>query len=93
MQEASARNFKIEEIMNKTTKVYIIQFICFAVIFLLTRFLIVQFGLLSGLWIPIASGIVTILLAPQFKIFKIDGKETVFVAWVFSKKGKPVNWL
>ncbi|HUH25270.1 MAG TPA: hypothetical protein VLY87_01460 [Flavobacterium sp.] len=83
--------------MNKSTKVYIIQFICFAVIFLVTRFVITHFGLLSGLlsglWIPIASGIVTILLAPQFKIFKIDEKETVFVAWVFSKKGKPVNWL
>ncbi|WCM42847.1 hypothetical protein MG290_03955 [Flavobacterium sp. CBA20B-1] len=79
--------------MNKATKILIIQFLCFAVIFLAARVIIVNFNLLSGLWIPIVSGVAAILLAPQFKVFKIDGKETVFVAWLFSKKGKPVNWL
>ncbi|UUV21038.1 hypothetical protein [Paenimyroides aestuarii] len=79
--------------MNKATKILIIQFLCFAVIFLAARVIIVNFNLLSGLWIPIVSGVAAILLAPQFKVFKVDGKETVFVAWLFSKKGKPVNWL
>lgn len=79
--------------MNKATKILIIQFLCFAVIFLAARVIIVNFNLLSGLWIPIVSGLAAILLAPQFKVFKVDGKETVFVAWLFSKKGKPVNWL
>lgn len=79
--------------MNKATKILIIQFFCFALIFLATRMLIVNFNLLSGLMIPIVSGVAAIVLAPQFKVFKVDGKETVFVAWLFSKKGKPVNWL
>lgn len=79
--------------MNKATKILLIQFMCFALIFLAARYLIVYFNLLTGLMIPIVSGIVAIILAPQFKVFKVDGKETVFIAWLFSKKGKPVNWL
>ena len=55
--------------------------------------MIVHFALLSGLWIPVVSGVAAVLLAPQFKIFKIDGKDTVYVAWLFEKKGKPVDWL
>ncbi len=79
--------------MNKQTKILLIQFLCFAIIFLTTRFIIVHFALLSGLWIPVVSGVAAVLLAPQFKIFKIDGKDTVYVAWLFGKKGKPVDWL
>ncbi|WKW45674.1 hypothetical protein P3875_07735 [Myroides sp. JBRI-B21084] len=79
--------------MNKATKILIIQFFCFALIFLATRTIIVYFNILSGLMIPIVSGVAAIVLAPQFKVFKVDGKDTVFVAWLFSKKGKPVNWL
>ncbi len=79
--------------MNKATKILIIQFLCFALIFLAARFLVVRFELLTGLWIPVVSGIAAIVLAPQFKVFKVDGVDTVFVAWLFSKKGKPVNWL
>lgn len=79
--------------MNKATKVLVIQFLFFAVIFLAARYLIAHFELLTGIWIPVVSGIITIVLVPQFKVFKVDGKDTVFVAWLFSKKGKPVNWL
>ena len=79
--------------MNKATKILLIQFMCFAGIFLVARFLIVHFALLTGLWIPVVSGIAAIVLAPQFKVFKVDGVDTVFIAWLFSKKGKPVNWL
>lgn len=79
--------------MNKATKVLVIQFLFFAVIFLAARYIIAHFELLIGIWIPVVSGIITIVLVPQFKVFKIDGKDTVFVAWLFSKKGTPVNWL
>lgn len=79
--------------MNKALKIYLIQFACFAFVFLVARYLISHFNLLQGLYIPIISGLVAIVLSPQFKVFKINGKETVFVAWLFSKKGKPVNWL
>lgn len=93
MKEANVQNSKIETKMNKTIKIYIIQFVCFAVLFLAARYVIVHWELLSGLMIPVASGLVAIVLSPQFKIFKIEGKETVFIAWLFSKKGKPVTWL
>ena len=79
--------------MKKATKVLILQFLCFAAIFLLARLLIVQLGVFSGLLIPIVSGVLAIVLSPQFKVLKIEGKEKVFVAWLFSKKGKPVDWL
>ena len=79
--------------MKKATKVLILQFLCFAAIFLLARLLIVQLGVFSGLLIPIVSGVLAIVLSPQFKVLKVEGKEKVFMAWLFSKKGKPVDWL
>ena len=78
--------------MNKATKILIIQFVSFAFVFLLARYLIAHFELLAGIWIPIASGLIAIVLVPQLKVFKIDGKETVYVSWLFSK-AKPVDWL
>lgn len=79
--------------MNKATKIYLIQFACFAAVFLISRYAIAHFNLLTGLWIPVVSGLIAIVLAPQFKIFKIEGKETVYMAWLFSKKGSPITWL
>lgn len=79
--------------MKKSTKILLIQFLCFALIFLAARYIITHFTLLTGLWIPIVSGVAAVILSPQFKVFKVDGKDTVFIAWLFSKKGKPVNWL
>lgn len=79
--------------MNKATKVLILQFVFFATVFLIIRYFIVQFNLLSGLLIPVVSGIIAILLSPQFKVIKIDGQEKVFIAWLFSKKGKQIDWL
>lgn len=94
MQEANVRNSKIEKkIMNKSTKVYLVQFFCFAVVFLVARTLIAQFELLTGLWIPVVSGIFAIILSPQFKVFHIEGKDVVYMAWLFSKKGKKIDWL
>jgi len=79
--------------MNKSTKVFLIQFACFAAIFLIARLSIAYFGILYGIWVPIVSGIIAIILSPQFKVFTIDGKEEVFMAWIFSKKGKKITWL
>ena len=93
MKAVNELNFKIEKIMNKATKIYLIQFACFAAVFLISRYVISYFNLFSGLWIPIVSGLIAIVLAPQFKIFKIDGKDTVFMAWILSKKGTPIKWL
>lgn len=79
--------------MKKQTKVLIIQFALFALVFLLIRFLISTADLLSGFWLPLASAIAATLLVPQFKVFTIDGKEQVFAAWVFYRKPVLVKWL
>ena len=79
--------------MNKSTKVLVIQFLFFATIFLIIRYFIVQSGYFTGLLIPIISGIITILLAPQFKVIKVEGKDKVVMRWIFSKTGKPIDWL
>lgn len=94
MLVANVRNSKIEKnTMTKATKVYIVQFLCFALIFLASRLIIAHFELLSGLWVPIVSGIVAIILSPQFKVFHVEGKDVVYMAWLFSKNGKKIDWL
>lgn len=79
--------------MNKRTKAYIISFICFAIIFIIIRTIINQIQPITGIWLPIISAFITSFLAPQFKVFRIEGKDIIFVAWIFSKKGKALTWL
>lgn len=79
--------------MSKGMKVYIVQFFFFAMIFLISRLVIAHFGWLTGLWIPVVSGIIAIVFAPQFKVFHVEGKDVVYMAWLFSKKGKKIDWL
>lgn len=79
--------------MKKQTKIFILQFIIFAVVFLIIRYLVAHFELVSGIWIPVTAGVASALLCPQFKVFTVEGKEEVYMAWLFTKKTIKVKGL
>ncbi|WP_372473174.1 hypothetical protein AB4865_10175 [Capnocytophaga sp. ARDL2] len=79
--------------MNKKTKSYIVSFLCFFVIFIVIRTILSELQLAEGIWLPIVSALITSFIAPQFKVFRIDGKDIIYVAWIFSKKGRALPWL
>lgn len=77
--------------MNAKTKVLIYQFVSFAVIFLLARYLIASFLELGWIWIPILSAVIATVLTPQFKVIHTEQGEKILMRWIFLKGVKTIK--
>ena len=64
---------------------------CFAILFILFRYLIGQYTSLSGLWIPMTAFIAGTLLAPKFQAAKTINGEKLFMSWLFVKGIKEIK--
>ncbi len=77
--------------MSKTTKAFIYNLICFATLFLLFRFLIIEFTGLKGFWIPITAFVASTLTAPKFQAVKTRDGERLFMKWILIKEVKELK--
>jgi hypothetical protein len=77
--------------MNKKTKAFLYNFLGFALFFTIVYFLVVQFTDLSGLWIPLTSGVAASILTPKFQVIKYMGEEKLFMKWMFIKGVKEIK--
>lgn len=68
-----------------------LQFVSFAVFFLLSRFAFASFTDLSGFWLPAVSAVVATILAPKFKVFRTEKGDKVCMSWIFLKGVKVLN--
>lgn len=64
---------------------------CFAILFILFRYLIEQYTSLSGLWISMTAFIVGTLLSPKFQAAKTKAGEKLFMSWLFVKGIKEIG--
>lgn len=71
--------------MKPKTKAFVLNFICFAVLYILVYFLIGQFTQLTGWMKPVASAIAASILAPKFQAIRTNEGEVVFMQWMFLK--------
>ena len=71
--------------MSLKTTALLYNFLCFALLYAMTYFLIIQFTGLSGLWRPVTATFVAILLAPKFQAIKTATGENLFMSWLFIK--------
>ena len=77
--------------MSKKTKAFIFNLLCFAVLFILFRFLIEQYTNLTGYWIPITAFVVGTILAPKFQAIQSPLGEKLVMKWIFLKGIKVVE--
>ena len=77
--------------MKKSTKALLFNFLGFAVIYLITYFLITRFTYLSGWWIPVTAAMASMLLAPKFQAVKTREGEKLFMKWLFVKGLKEIK--
>jgi hypothetical protein len=77
--------------MDKKSKALIYNFLGFALFFTIVYFLVVQFTDLSGLWIPLTSGVAASILTPKFQVVKYMGEEKLFMKWMFIKGVKEIK--
>jgi hypothetical protein len=66
-------------------KSFVLQLICFATLFTLTRYLVASYTNLTGLWVPMTAFVVGTLLAPKFQAVKTKDGEKLFMKWIFLK--------
>lgn len=80
-----------KKIMSKSVKALLLNFICFAVLFLLAKYLIGRYTHLSGIWKPITAFVISTLVSPQFKAIKTLEGEKIFFKWLFMKGVKEIK--
>ncbi len=78
--------------MTKQNKVFFVQFICFALLFLIGKGLL-SFTSITGIINPIVCAIFATIFSPQFRVIKTDEGEKVMMRFLFNKKIKEVKWL
>ena len=71
--------------MSKKTKAFIYQLICFAVLFLTSRYLISTYTGLTGFWIPVTAFVIGTILAPKFQAINTKEGQKLYVSWIFIK--------
>lgn len=77
--------------MNKKVKVTIAQFLCFAALFLIGKF-ILSFTDITRIWNSLICAVFATVFAPQFKIIRTQEGEKVYMAFLFRKKITELNW-
>jgi hypothetical protein len=77
--------------MNLQTKSLVYQFICFAVLFVLVRYLALPYTGLSGIWLPVTAFVICTLICPVFKAVRTPNGEKLFVKWLFLKGVKEIK--
>ncbi|MEM6721821.1 MAG: hypothetical protein AAF611_21010 [Bacteroidota bacterium] len=73
--------------MAPKTKALIFNFITFASLFLILRYLILGYVIpVDGLWLAVISAVIASILAPKFFVVKNDkGEEKLVLKMIFSK--------
>jgi len=72
-------------------RAFLYQLGCFAILFILGRFIIAKYTGLTGIWIPMTAFIVATLIGPQFKALKTPDGEKLFMKWIFLKGIKEIG--
>lgn len=77
--------------MSKKTKALVYQFLSFAVLFIIARYVIENYTGVTGLWIPAIAAVISTILAPQFKALQTPQGLKLYVNWIFMKEPKEIK--
>ena len=77
--------------MSKKIKSFLYNLICFAILFIVFRFLIDKYTGLNGLFVPITAFVIGTLLAPKFQAIQTADGEKIFMRWLLLKGTREVG--
>ncbi|MBC7607294.1 MAG: hypothetical protein H7199_10140 [Burkholderiales bacterium] len=72
-------------------KSFVLQLICFILLFTLIRFLAAKYTNLTGFYIPLTAFVVGTLLSPKFQAVKTKDGEKLYMRWLFLKGVREVG--
>ena len=71
--------------ISKKIQAFILQLLCFATLFIATRFLVEKYTMLQGFWIPFSAFVVGTIFAPKFLATTTQDGEKLYMRWIFMK--------
>jgi hypothetical protein len=77
--------------MSKQTKALIYNTLSFLILFILFRFLVEKYTGFTGFKIPLASFVISTILAPKFQSVKTNEGGKIFMKFIFSKSVKEIK--
>jgi hypothetical protein len=77
--------------MSKKVKAFFYNLICFAILFILFRFLLDKFSNLTGLFVPLTAFVLGTLIAPKFQAVQTPEGEKIFMRWLLLKGVREVK--
>jgi hypothetical protein len=66
-------------------RAFVLQLICFVLLFTLCRYLAIRYTNLEGIWQSLTAFVAATLLSPQFQAVKTKDGEKLFMKWLFMK--------
>ncbi|KIA95715.1 MULTISPECIES: hypothetical protein [unclassified Flavobacterium] len=72
-------------------RAFLYQLGCFAILFILARFLVAEYSGLTGFWVPMTAFVIGTLLSPKFQAAKTKDGEKLFMKWIFMKGIKEIG--
>lgn len=76
--------------MKSKYKVFVYNFLGFALLFVLFRFGLGAFLQLDSFYLALIAAIVASVLAPKFAVVKKDSVEKILMKWIFIKGFKEI---
>jgi len=83
--------FKYTKMTKLQVRAFLYNLGCFAILFILFRYLVEQYTSLSGFWIPMTAFLLGTFLAPKFQAAKTKDGEKLFMSWLFVKGIKEIG--
>lgn len=77
--------------MSKKNKALLYNLFSFGIIFVIIRYVVIDYTSLTGIMRPLASFVVATLLAPKFQAGMVNGQEKIYMRWLFLKDAKEVG--
>lgn len=77
--------------MKTKTKALFYNFVGFAPIFFISYVLLLSFTELERPFPAIISAVITFVLAPKFQVVNSQGKDRLFMKWIFQKGVKELS--
>lgn len=72
-------------------KAFVFQLLSFTTLFIISRYLIFEYSLLTGLWVPFIAFVIGTIFAPKFQTVKTKDGEKLFMKWLFIKEIREIK--
>ncbi len=66
-------------------RAFLYQLGTFTIFFISSRYLVMNYSELTGLWVPMTAFVISTLIGPKFQAVKTKDGEKLFMKWIFIK--------